>query len=269
MGDFVGVVLGLPTVVFTGMLVAVVAFWAVVLVGGADAHGPWHHHGAGAGGHGGHGGAGGHGGYGGHGVGGRHDLAGQADAGAHGGLLAATGLGGVPATVVLSLLVAVAWFLTLAGSAAVRSAGALGAAPRAALYAAVVAAALAGSWCATWTLVRPLRRVFPDVRAPSREDFVGRVCVIRTGAVTDRFGQAEVAAPDGSTAVVQVRTDGTGTSAPAGSSAPANASAASQASTASTAFTAGSTGLLYAYDAEGEFFLVAPFDAGPDAFSTT
>jgi hypothetical protein len=173
----------------------------------------------------------------------------------------------VPATVVLSLLVAVAWFLTLAGSAAVRSAGALGAVPRAALYAAVVAAALAGSWCATWTLVRPLRRVFPDVRAPSREDFVGRVCVIRTGAVTDRFGQAEVAAPDGSTAVVQVRTDGAGTSAPAGSSAPADA--ASHASNTSTAFTAGSTGLLYAYDAEGEFFLVAPFDAGPDAFSTT
>lgn len=237
MGDFIGVVLGLPTVVFTGMLVAVVAFWAVVLVGGADAHGPWHHHGAAAGGH------GGHGGYGGHGVGGRHDLAGHADADAHGGLLAATGLGGVPVTVVLSLLVAVAWFLTLAGAAAVRAAGALGTAPRAGLYAAVVAAALAGSWFAAWTLVRPLRRVFPDVRAPSREDFVGRVCVIRTGAVTDRFGQAEVAAPDGSTAVVQVRADG------------------SDAVTGFTAFTAGSTGLLYAYDAEGEFFRVAPYDA--------
>lgn len=244
MGDFVGVVLGLPTVVFTGMLVAVVAFWAVVLVGGADAHGPWHHHGAAADGH---GGAGGHGGHGGHGVGGRHDLAGDPGADAHGGLLAATGLGGVPATVVLSLLVAVAWFLTLAGSAAVRS-GSFGAAPRAGLYAAVVAAALVGSWWTTWILVRPLRRVFPDVRAPSREDFVGRVCVIRTGAVTDRFGQAEVAAPDGSTAVVQVRTDG---------------------ADAFPGFTAGSTGLLYAYDAEGEFFRVAPFDAGPAAFSAT
>ncbi|NUS15383.1 MAG: hypothetical protein HOY69_29005 [Streptomyces sp.] len=247
MGEFTGVVLGFPTVVFTGCLVAVVAFWGLVLVGGADAHGPWHHHGL-AGGHGGTGGHGGSGGYGGHGVGGRHDLAapggGSGDGHAHGGsggLLAAAGLGGVPVTVVLSLLVAVSWFLSLAGSAALRSATGPAAPVRVLLYAAVVAAALAGAWCATWVLVRPLRRLFPDVRPPSRADFVGRVCVVRTGAVTDRFGQAEVAAADGSTAVVQVRQHG------------------------SDAFTAGSTALLYDYDPEGEFFWVAPFDAPTDA----
>ncbi|MFI0895699.1 hypothetical protein [Streptomyces sp. NPDC020983] len=259
MGEFTGVVLAFPTVVFTGALVAVVAFWGLVLAGGAGAHGPWHHHGT-AGGHGGtgghgapgeaHGGVGGHGG---HGVGGRHDLSvpdGGPDGGApHGGagLLAAAGLGGVPVTVVLSLLVAFAWFLSLAGSAAVRAltgADAPSAPVRALLYAAVAAAAPAGSWCATWVLVRPLRRLFPDVRPPSRADFTGRVCVIRTGRVTAHFGQAEVAAPDGSTAVVQVRQHGDDT------------------------FTAGSTALLYDYDPEGEFFWVAPFDvpggASPD-----
>lgn len=250
MGEFTGVVLGFPTVVFTGGLVVVVLFWAIVLVGAADAHGPWHH----AGGAGGHGGYGGDGGHAGHGAGGRHDhvTAGDDAHDAHGsgGLLAAAGLGGVPVTVVLSLLVAVAWFLSLAGSAAVHSASGLPAAVRALLYAAVAAAALTGSWCATWILVRPLRHLFPDVRPPSREDFVGQLCVIRTGTVTARFGQAEVTATDGSTAVVQVRADGTGTG----------------------TFTAGSTALLYDYDPEGEFFRVAPFDApggaSPDTFTT-
>jgi hypothetical protein len=106
MGQFTGVVLGFPTVLFTGGLVVVVAFWTIVLVGGADAHGPGHH---GAGG--GNGGSGGHGG---HGAGGRHDH----PHGGRAGVPAAAGLGGVPVTVVLSLLVALAWFLTLAGSAA-------------------------------------------------------------------------------------------------------------------------------------------------------
>lgn len=227
MGEFADVCLGFPTVLFGGALVVVVGFWGLVLVGGADAHGPWHH--GATGGHGGDGGAGGNSG---HGVnGGRHDrLGGEA------GALAAAGLGGVPVTVVLSLLVALSWFLSLAGSAALHGADLPGRPFRALLGLAVTAAAPAGAWFGTWLLVRPLRRLFPDVRPPSREDFVGRVCVIRTGAVTARFGQAEVAAPDGSTAVVQVRQTGEDT------------------------FTSGSSALLYAYDPDGEFFWVAPFD---------
>jgi hypothetical protein len=150
----------------------------------------------------------------------------------------------VPVTVVLSLLVALSWFLTLAGSAALHGADVPGRPVRILLGLAVAAAALAGAWSGTWLLVRPLRRLFPDVRPPSREDFVGRVCVIRTGAVTSRFGQAEVAAPDGSTAVVQVRQTG------------------------ADAFTSGSSALLYAYDPDGEFFWVAPFDT-LDTFTIT
>ncbi|WUH92950.1 hypothetical protein OG900_24450 [Streptomyces sp. NBC_00433] len=235
MGQFTDVVLGFPTVLFTGGLVAVVAFWAVVLAGGADAHGPWHH-----GATGGHGGAGGHSGHGVHG--GRHDRlvgegAGRPDGhGGEAGALAAAGLGGVPVTVVLSLLVALSWFITLAGSAALRGTHA-GGPVRFLIALAVTAAALVGAWSGTWLLVRPLRRLFPDVRPPSREDFVGQVCVIRTGSVTARFGQAEVAAPDGSTAVVQVRQTG------------------------EDAFRSGGSALLYAYDPDGEFFWVAPFDA--------
>ncbi|WP_329178058.1 hypothetical protein [Streptomyces sp. NBC_01477] len=242
MGQFTDVVLGFPTVLFTGGLVAVVAFWAIVLVGGADAHGPWHH--GATGGHGGTGGDSGHGA-----LGGRHDQLSADTAGSHAGgagALAAAGLGGVPVTVVLSLLVALSWFLTLAGSAALHGANAPGGPVRALLYAVVTAAALVGAWFATWLLVRPLRRLFPDVRPPSREDFVGQVCVIRTGTVTAGFGQAEVTAPDGSTAVVQVRQTG------------------------EDAFRSGSTALLYAYDPDGEFFWVAPFDTVTafDTFTT-
>jgi hypothetical protein len=216
MGEFTDVVLGFPTVVFGGALVVVVGFWMLVLVGGADAHGPGHHghfahHGAHDGGH---------------------------DSGHHGGRTGphrALGLDGVPVTVVLSLLVALAWFLSLAGSAALDGAPLPGPV-RTGLSFAVLAAAVAGSWSLTWMLVRPLRRLFPNERAPSRGDFVGRLCVIRTGSVTGRFGQAEVTATDGSTAVVQVRQTGEDT------------------------FRAGSSALLYAYEPDGEFFWVAPFD---------
>jgi hypothetical protein len=281
MGEFTGAVLGFPTVLFGGALVVVVGFWAVVLVGAADAHGPGHHgfhdapgHGGGhAGGHGGshagvhvsaHGGghAGAHGnahggapasGHGrahaGHGSvraghGGRQDASGGRRGG---GFLAAAGLEGVPVTVVFSLLIALGWFLSPAGSAALDGAGLRGGPARAAAGCGVLVGALIGSWSLTWVLVRPLRRLFPQERAPSREDFVGMLCVIRTGTVTGRFGQAEVAAPDGSTSVVQVRRHG------------------------DEVLTAGRTALLYAYEPDGEFFWVAPFTlaSGPDTAAVT
>ncbi|MEV6010651.1 hypothetical protein AB0M29_28005 [Streptomyces sp. NPDC051976] len=222
MGEFTGVVLGFPTVLFSGALVVVVGFWGLVLVGGADAHGPGHH---GAGGH--HGPA--HHGPASHGPGRDHEAQRET------GLLASAGLDGVPVTVVCSLLIAFAWFLSLAGSAALDGAGVHGV-PRALLDCAVLIGALVGSWSVTWVLVHPLRRLFPHERAPSREDFVGLLCTIRTGRVTSGFGQAEVTADDGSTAVVQVRQSGADT------------------------FPAGSTGLLYAFEPDGEFFWVAPFD---------
>lgn len=71
---------------------------------------------------------------------------------------------------------------------------------------------------------------------------MGQVCTVRTGSVSADFGQAEVAAADGSTAIVQVRQ-------PPRPSSPGEV------------LTSGATGLLYAYDAEGEFFWVSPYDA--------
>lgn len=147
------------------------------------------------------------------------------------------GIGGVPVTVSVSLMVAVGWFTALTGSVLLLRGDTTGTV-RAALATGVLAGALLVAWAVVRLLVHHFRRFFADQPPPSRQDFLGRVCTIRTGSVGTDFGQAEVAAADGSTAIVQVR----------------------QLEPADSAFTAGSTGLLYAYDEAGEFFWVSPYD---------
>ncbi|MEU9378487.1 hypothetical protein AB0D94_32670 [Streptomyces sp. NPDC048255] len=148
----------------------------------------------------------------------------------------ALGIGGVPVTASASLLVAVAWFTSLCGAVLLARTGWPGTLVHV-LGAVLMFASLFLSWRVTRVLVRPLTKLFPDEPGPSRLDFVGLTCVIRTGRVDAGFGQAEVAAEDGSTALVQVRQHG------------------------SDPLVLGSTALLYAYDDAGEFFWVAPFSA--------
>lgn len=221
MGSFTGVVTGFPTAVFTFALVVVVGYWVLVLLGGV------HFHGGGHAGHAGHGGArAGRGG--GHHAPGTH---GGSHHGHHGGLQRALGLGGVPITVSVSLLVAFAWFSALAGTVLLhgRHGGAL------------LPVALFGGWLGTRVLVWPLRRLMPaPAPPPSRRDFVGLACVIRTGRVGPDFGQAEVRAQDGSAALVQVR------------------QTLDEATGPGSGLTSGATALIYDYDAEGEFFRVIP-----------
>ncbi|WP_316527179.1 OB-fold-containig protein [Kitasatospora brasiliensis] len=230
MGGFLTAALAFPTAVFSFALVVVVGYWLLMLFGGLvpgavhGGHGGGHHADVG---HAGHAGDVGHVG---HGAGG-HDADGGSDrhgTGHHGGVLDALGLGGVPVTVAVSLLVALAWFVSLSGTVLTSGAPARGG---------VFVVALVASWAGTRVLVRPLSRLFPQDRPVTRGDFVGRVCVIRTGRVTAGFGQAEVTAEDGSTAIVQVRT-----------------------AEPEPGLTAGRTALIFDYDAEGEHFLVAPFD---------
>ncbi|MDI3386295.1 hypothetical protein QIS99_08705 [Streptomyces sp. B-S-A8] len=150
--------------------------------------------------------------------------------------LGALGLGGVPVTVAASLVIVVGWLTGVTGSVLAGRA-ALGGFAHIAADAVVLLLSLAVAWCAARALVRPMAKLFPDEPGPSRQDFVGALCTIRTGRVDAEFGQAEVAARDGSTAIVQVRQYG------------------------SDALSGGSTGLLYAYDDTGEFFWVAAHDA--------
>lgn len=141
------------------------------------------------------------------------------------GPLAFVGLTGVPMSIVFSLLVLFAWFGSLAGAE-------LLAIP---LWV-ILLAAIVASFIITRVLVVLLARVWPHGPSASRADFVGLTCVIRTGTVTRTFGQAEVHAPDGSSAIVQVRQTG------------------------ADKLTAGSRALLYDVDTDGEFFWVVPAD---------
>jgi hypothetical protein len=100
----------------------------------------------------------------------------------------------------------------------------------------VLAAAIVLALLVTRLLVTPLRKVFHSGPSASRADFIGRTCVIRTGTVGTDFGQAEVHAEDGSSAVVQVRQTGRDD------------------------LRAGQTALIYDYDTDGEFFWVAPVE---------
>ena len=189
MGGFIEAVLSFPTVLFTPVLLVVIGYWLLVMVGGADPE----------------------------------SEGGSGEAG--GGVLAVVGLGGVPASVVVSLLVALAWFASLALAQLLPIHG-LG----------ILLATLLVAWVVTRLAVVALRRALPSGPEPSRAHFVGLTCVIRTGRVTRDFGQAEVRAPDGSSAVVQVRQAGT------------------------DALTFGTTALLYDVDPAGDFFWVVPAD---------
>ncbi|MEU8981991.1 hypothetical protein ACFVXW_01920 [Streptomyces sp. NPDC058251] len=202
MGAFVAAATGFPTILFTSALVVVVLFWLLVALGAADAHGFGIH----------------------------------AHAHPH---ADGWGLGGVPVTLAFSLFTAIGWILSLSATVLLAPLGHSGLV-RAGVSVAVLTGALFLASRATRLLVRPLHGLFPDEPGPSRLDFVGLTCTIRTGRVDGGFGQAEVRSADGSAAVVQVRQTGT------------------------EALTSGSTGLLYAYDETGEFFWVAPYDAALD-----
>ena len=200
MTDFLDATLAFPTALFSFLLVVAIGYWLVVLFSlvdvdffdatGVDADG-----------------------------------VAAADSGIASALTAA-GLGGVPVTVVLTVLIALAWFFSLAGNAFV------GGIPLA--RAVVLPVALGGAYLGTRSIVVPVRRLLPRRPAPSRMDFVGRLCVVRTGQVGPDFGQAEVTADDGSTAIIQVRM------------------------AAYSLVDAGWTALIYDYDAESETFWITP-----------
>ena len=154
------------------------------------------------------------------------DPDGDGGEGAGGGFAGLLGLGGAPAPVVLSLFVAVGWFAALAGQQL------LGGLPGWLL----LVAALVIAWVLSRLAALALRRLWPARVEPSRADFLGLTCVIRTGRVTRTFGQAEVHAPDGSSAVVQVRQAG------------------------HDDLRAGTLALLFDVDPDGEFFWVVPAD---------
>jgi hypothetical protein len=59
----------------------------------------------------------------------------------------------------------------------------------------------------TVVAVRPLSRVFVEKRVTSRSDLIGKTCVVRTGKVTEVFGEGTLE-DGGAGLVVRVRVDG-------------------------------------------------------------
>lgn len=205
MSEFLTAILAFPTVIFTILLGVVVVYWLFVVLGALDinllgdadldGHG---HTDVDLGGHGhadvhldGHG----------------HHLDGHDHGHAHGdadaehpgglaGVIQSLGLGGVPVTLMLSLLILGAWSFCLGGLELLGSAGwAAVAVPLASLALAVPVTAAA---------IRPLRRFFVSLAAPQHRDLLGKVCTITTLRVDERYGQAEVE-DGGAGLIVQVR----------------------------------------------------------------
>ena len=209
MTEFLNAILAFPTVLFTIPLGVVIVYWLFVLLGALDINllGD-----ADLDGHGhtdldvaGHGHAAGHldGHLDGHGHAdvhhGDHPHHGDADAehaGGLAGLIQTLGLGGVPVTLMLSVLILAAWSFCLGGLELLGSTGwTRVAAPLLALALAVPLTGL---------LIRPLRRFFASLAAPQHRDLIGKICTITTLRVSERYGQAEVA-NGGAGLIVQVR----------------------------------------------------------------
>jgi hypothetical protein len=205
MSGFVAAAVSFPAVLFSSVLVVVVLYWLLVLVG-ADL-----------------------------------DLFdADVDADGTGGMVGTLGLGGVPLMIALSMWVTLSWLLAMIGTIVLRAVGPTGGVGVLLGFAVLIVALLGGLLMARFVVV-PIRRALPSAVEPTRGDFVGRICVIRTGRVSETFGQAEITSDDGSSAVIQVRR-------------PADSSDERQ-------LRAGSAALIFDYDPEKEIFWVdaAPF----------
>lgn len=122
------------------------------------------------------------------------------------GIVAALKLRSVPATVVMSSILLFSWIFAMLGMRVIEAlhptsgiaftmlkVGLLVVAPALAVFPAALA-------------VRPFARVFTPMKATTHDALVGKLCTIRTGTVTDRFGEATLE-DGGAGVVVRVRVE--------------------------------------------------------------
>ena len=121
------------------------------------------------------------------------------------GLLASLKLRSVPATVVLSVLILVSWGFSVLGMQAAGAWLPAGTMQTVAHYLLFVLAPML-ALPVTSIIVRPLAKVFAPQAAVARVDLVGKVCTVRTGTVTDRFGEG-LLDDGGAGVVVRIRVD--------------------------------------------------------------
>lgn len=132
------------------------------------------------------------------------DLGDAEGAGAIAALVHALHLRSAPATVVLSLIITFAWLISVTVMQVVTRSS----------------PSLQGFWLSAATLfgapilalpltsvaVRPLAKVFAPRRALTKADLIGKTCVVRTGSVSDKFGEA-ILEDGGAGLVIRVRVD--------------------------------------------------------------
>lgn len=148
-------------------------------------------------------------------------------------LLGALNLRKVPATLSLSLLVFFSWAASLLIHLAAVTATHGELAPWLQwLCALVIAPTL--SLPLTSIVVRPLAPLFAHKKAKSAKDMIGRVCIVRTGEVSETFGEA-VVKDTGADLILRVRVDG-------------------------KKLSRGDEGLIVGWDPEREEYLVEPLD---------
>ncbi|MBE1455940.1 hypothetical protein H4W79_000154 [Nocardiopsis terrae] len=226
MGLFLSAAFGFPTVLFTPVLVVVLGYWIFVIVGAADTEmldsvdADGDAAGLSA-------------------LMGRAGLAGTAPkASVEGG--GGRRVGKVPVTVALTMLICVAWFVSMMGSILTTLVDTASAPLLYALGTVVLVIALVAAWAVTSGVVMSLQRFLPGRRSDSKHELVGRTCVIRIGEAREDFGQAEITTAGGASISIPVRTTG------------------------GELLPLGSTALIFDHDPGEDVFLVTAFDAALD-----
>lgn len=209
MGMFLDTAFGFPTVLFTPLLVVVAVYWLLVSVGatGSDA---------------------------------LDSVDDSGEAAGLNSLMSRVGLGRVPVTVALSSLICVAWFVSMMGSIMTSLLHTTSTPLLIALGLVVLLIALVAAWAVTSGLVMSVQRFLPSRSSGSRNELVGRTCVIRIGEANEGFGQAEITTAGGAAISIPVRTTG------------------------GEVLPVGSTALIFDHSAEQDVFLVTYFDAALD-----
>lgn len=159
MGGFAEIAFAYPTAIYSALLVVVLVYWLLALTGLVDFEES------------------------------SPDLDGTL--GTVAGYLVAFGLGGVPFSIVVSLLVLIAWLLSSLAAEII-----LPLVPTEILGfiagSGILIAAFACALPLTAVCVRPMRKLFVSHSAVSNQALVGQRCRILTGSVSAGFGRAEV-----------------------------------------------------------------------------
>ncbi|MBR8744932.1 OB-fold-containig protein [Nocardiopsis sp. MG754419] len=209
MNLFLSAAFGFPTVLFTPMLLVVLGYWIFVIVGAADTEM-------------------------------LDSVDADGDAAGLSAVLSKAGLGRVPVTVALTMLIGVAWFVSMMGSIVTSLIETTSTPLLWALGGVVLLIALVAAWAVTSGVVMGFQRFLPRRKGDSKHELVGRTCVIRIGEARENFGQAEITTAGGASISIPVRTTG------------------------GEVLSVGSTALIFDHEAGDDVFLVTAFDAALD-----